>query len=277
MIIKPWVSRPPRGVRLNLDHPLCKGMVGCWHLDYGLPYDLVSGTYMTQTGVPGLAIGDGPARTFLNDDSQYFQVPGDNVQTSPYNIGTDISVLVTHYEKDNGSGIALQPVSRIDFSNMGWNIQWFNTSSGGLLDWTLEYVRQSDSSFQSPNWFCRRQSAINHVVVTGSSSNSKLFLYANGLTGYANSGADTSAFTGGILTTSGGTQRALTIGTLSNIGSALRGCTNPLSRIIIWNRALTPGEGLSITNPQTAYAYMMPMQMFVQGPQGDTLFAQSVF
>lgn len=260
MLTFPWTRRPPRNTPLHYSHPLAKGMVGCFHLDYGLAYNLVSGAALTQVGTPGLSAADGPARTFLNNDSQYFTVTGDAASASPFNFLADFTVLTTHYELDTAS--TQQPVSRIHASLGGWNVQFNPNTSGGLYLTYLEYVEATIPTFRAVGMYCRQPAQINHICWAVNATSGVIRCYANGLTGFTTTGDPTTGYPG----LTGTAFIPLTIGTDAD-PLQTRGCTNPLSRVVLWNRTLTPAEMALVTTPQTAYAYMQPLWLPTQGAQ----------
>lgn len=260
MILTSPRGRPKQGA-LNLGHPLTRGMVGCFHLDAGPLINLVTNQVLTLHGTPTNTIGDGPARKFSAADTDFYDVPGDNVSTSPFNFTTNFTVLVTALDTDQS--LNMQPVSRVSGSASGWNLQYSTTHGSGPYNCYFEWNNPAATT-NTTAWACRTPGIVNHLAFSGNTSNGLLTCYSNGSQATTVTDGSATGYTGIVSNAAS----KLTIGTDSDAGSS-RGFTNGLSRVVLWNRTLTPREMALVTNPQTAYSYIKPTMFFsFQAPQG---------
>jgi hypothetical protein len=267
MIIKRRGIRPPPGAQIDWGSGLARGMVGCWHLhspanqqinlcNAGFPGSVTGSPTTDQVGLDGIGckFADG-----------VYYATGSSASTDPYNFLNEFSVLASFFWPTSGFFTGM-PISKVNFSTDGWNVQTDGVTSpvGGLYFYDLEF---NTGSFQTASAACLVPGMLNHVLTTFSTSKSIIVFYANGVR-YANGGNNAAAIVSATTTAR--------IGDRSS-GSGGRAFTSGLSRVVLWNRALTDDEGLLVTNAQTAYAYMQPSILWsVQAPQGGLMGAMCI-
>ncbi len=261
--------KPPYGVQIDWSHYTSRGLVAAWHLldNKSVLINLANRVYdAALTGAPTRAGcgADGPGVTFNNDDSQHYIVNNDAVASTPLDLGATGSILYTCFETDQTN--TSQPFSRINTGGggKGYNLQHGTSNSGGLYSVLFEYYRTGDQAFQTPSVFCRIVGELNHICVTfdaGGANNNSVQFYANGQA-YGDGGS-AGTFNG---INSGVSSASAYIGGY-NFGPASRGFSEPLSRVCVWNRALSAQEAQLLTaRNAAAYAYMMPETLYLPTP-----------
>jgi beta-glucanase (GH16 family) len=233
-----WIVKPPAGTLIDLGHPLSANLVAAWHFDQSpVPTNLanssLSGVYTaTPTLVP---TQDGFG--LVTSDTNYLDVadPGNtlNFTTGPFSIGVDF------YYGTPAPGTVI--VGRDYFTQDGYDVQIANDGDGRRIIIEVNHGGTADIYQTAPELVV---GAINRVVVTYDGSVATIFV--NGVPGWENgaSGAYSPPQLGA---------RDLFIGRDGGFSGA--GFGNPITRVLMWNRKLTPPEAAQVTLSDP-YAYM---------------------
>jgi hypothetical protein len=236
-----WTVKPPAGTALNGSSSLTNGLVALWHINQNnVPTNLVnaalSGTY---DGAPSIRpTQDGYGVTSLADaDYMVVTDPNNtlNFTTGPFSIEIDF------YYGTPAPGMVL--LGRDYFAVDGYNIQTANDGVGRRIAVEMNHgptydVYQTAQELQF--------GAINRVLVTYSGSIATI--YINGVSGweFGASGAYSPPTLG---------LHDLFIGRDASFsGTSFK---NPITRVAMWNRALTTSEALQVNNSDP-YSYMAP-------------------
>jgi len=226
----------PAGTPIDLSNPLAFGFVALWHFDQGLtPVNLVnpalSGAYQGTPTVSSTPDGMGMA---ARSDADYLLVTDAgnvlNFTTGPFSIEVDF------YYATLAPGTVL--VGRDHFNVDGYNIQTANDGVGKRIAIELNHGSTSDVVQTGE---VLTVGAVNRVLVTYSGST--VTIYVNGVS------QATASYTPPVRAVEN-----LFVGRDATFTGMH--FNNPITRLGMWNRALTASEALQVTKTNP-YAYMV--------------------
>ena len=233
-----WTVKPPAGTPIDVSNPLANQLVAAWHVDQSpFPVNLVnaalSGAYR---GTPALVpTSDDGIGMVAPSDSDYWLVtdPANvlNFTTAPFSIEVDF-----YYGAATPGRVI---VGRDRFNVDGYNIQVANDGAGKRI--AIELNHNGTSDVLQTNEVLTI-GALNRVLVTYSGSTATI--YVNGV----NQGSR--GYSAPVLAV-----EPLFVGRDASFGGL--NFNNPITRLVMWNRALTASEALQVTKTDP-YAYMVP-------------------
>jgi beta-glucanase (GH16 family) len=231
-----WIVKPPAGTAIDPGQPLSANLVGAWHFDMGpVPQNLanpaISGTYR---GSPRFQPTQDAMSFLAQTDSDYLQV-ADPAQTLNFTSGA-FAIDVDFYYGAAKPGAVL--VGRDRQLVDGYVVRIVNDGSGRRVAAELYHSGTSDVIQTGA---VLNVGEVNRVLV--SFDGSFATIYVNGVV--SASSAYTPPSLGSVDLFVG---RDPTIGGLN--------FNNPITRLLMWNRQLTPAEAAQITQSDP-YAYMV--------------------
>jgi len=237
-----WVVKPPPGTAINSGSSLANNLVGLWHFNQSaFPTNIVNGALSgAYQGTPPLLPTQDGIGVTSDVDANYLQVsdPANtlNFTTGPYSIEVDF------YYGTPAPGMVL--LGRDYFNIDGYNIQTANDGDGRRIVAELNHNGTCDALQTVP---ALNFGAVNRVLVvyTGTTAT----IYINGVAQPLDYGA-TGAYSPPVL----GLHDLFVGRDASFSGTAFK---NPITRVVMWNRALSTSEALQV-NSSDPYSYMAP-------------------
>ena len=233
MLVRRGPTKPPAGALLNWAHPLAQGLLRFWAFNEGggLPRDLVQGRPLTFTGSPVWAIS--PTR----ERAQGVNIPA----SGTYLVGDDdfrtqstaaVTVLWSGFWTDRTLAGSACYVSDGQATSTGYN--WIITDSGADTD-AYFFLKTAGVGTSAQKTVPIASAGTGSHDLVGRYDGATLSMWVNGVSG------TTTAKTG----TVDSTDFDVIVGQWNSTA-----ITQVVSRVAIWNRALSASEIMSLTtNP----------------------------